>query len=352
MLTEAGRVLQEYATRAFHVLAEAQEAIEGLRGLVRGRLRISAASTIGTYMLPEVLGAFKGPVSRDRGEPLHYQQGAGPAARALHAVGSRVRRPAPPLPGALGGRVPRGRIDAHRGPQHRLAHREGVVARELSDEVFILREKGSGTREIMEEELGRAGVPLRHAMELGSTEAIKQAVAVNLGVSIVSTHSFSQEVMLGRLCSVPIADLSLRRGIYLVYLASMLLSPAALGFRAFLLEACALSVSTSTSTSWRAGVDPEGDALDSAATAAFVASRLRLAHEGTNGESGESRTRLHLRHCGLCGDRSASGPELARAQGGSGSLRLPASSAWGQPHPVEGIRSGRNAVSAVRQDFR
>src|SRR5207248_6007661 len=103
-------------------------------------------------------------------------------------------------------------------------------------DVFVLREEGCGTREIMEEEMGRVGVQHRHAMELGSTEAIKEAVAANLGLSIVSTHSVTQEVLLGRLCTVRITDLNLRRRIYVVSLRDMPLSPAAEGFRRFLLE--------------------------------------------------------------------------------------------------------------------
>jgi DNA-binding transcriptional LysR family regulator len=120
--------------------------------------------------------------------------------------------------------------------RHRLADREKVRAAELAEETFILREKGSGTREIMEEEMGRAGVPLRNAMDLGSTEAIKQAVAANLGISIVSIHSVTQEALLGRLCVVRVSDLDLHRRIYMVSLRDMPLSPAAEGFRRFLFE--------------------------------------------------------------------------------------------------------------------
>ncbi len=236
VLTEAGRVLQEYATRAFQVLAEAREAIDGLKGLVRGHLRISAASTIGTYMLPEVLGEFKVrypgiEISLSITNKEQVLQHVLAASSALGFVGPPVRFPELSTEEYL-----EDELMLIVSPHHRLAHHETVLARELAEDVFILREKGSGTREIMEEELRRVGVPLQHAMELGSTEAIKQAVAANLGVSIVSTYSFTQEVMLGRLCTVRISDLNLRRRIYLVYLRNMPLSPAAHGFRHFLFE--------------------------------------------------------------------------------------------------------------------
>jgi DNA-binding transcriptional LysR family regulator len=236
VLTEAGRVLQEHVMRAFQVLAEAKEAIDGLKGLVRGHLRISAASTIGIYMLPEVLGKFK----------THYPgieislsiTNKEQVLRHLLAAASDIGFVGPPIlfPELATEEYMEDELVLIVSPHHRLANREIVTARELTEEVFILREKGSGTREIMEEELRRAGIALRHAMELGSTEAVKQAVAANLGVSIVSTDAVTQEVLLGRLCTVRIADLNLRRRLFLVYPKKLPLSPAAKEFRRFLLE--------------------------------------------------------------------------------------------------------------------
>jgi DNA-binding transcriptional LysR family regulator len=236
LLTEAGRVLQEYATRAFQVLDEARQAIDGLKGLVRGHLRISAASTIGIFMLPEVLGEFKVKypgieitLSIANKEQVLHQVLA--ASSDLGFVGPPVR-----LPGLSVEEYVEDELVLIVAPRHRLSDRETVRAAELAEDVFILREKGSGTREIMEEEMRRVGVQPRHAMELGSTEAIKEAVAANLGLSIVSTHSVTQEVLLGRLCTVRVTDLNLRRWIYVVSLRDMPLSPAAQGFRRFLLE--------------------------------------------------------------------------------------------------------------------
>ncbi|MGE5248460.1 MAG: LysR family transcriptional regulator, partial [Verrucomicrobiota bacterium] len=58
-LTEAGEIVQQYAVRVLQLLAEARQEIDRLKGLVRGHLRISAASTVGIYMIPDVLGEFK-----------------------------------------------------------------------------------------------------------------------------------------------------------------------------------------------------------------------------------------------------------------------------------------------------
>jgi DNA-binding transcriptional LysR family regulator len=121
-------------------------------------------------------------------------------------------------------------------PQHRLAARNTVSAKELTDELFILRERGSGTREILEEELRRAKVSLAQTNELGSTEAIKKTVAANLGISIVSSRAVILEAMIGNLRAVRVSDLDLRHMLYMLYLPNSPLSPAAEGFRRFLTD--------------------------------------------------------------------------------------------------------------------
>ncbi len=235
-LTEAGQILQQYAIRSFQLLTEAREEIDGLKGLIRGHLRISAASTVGIYMIPDVLGVFK---SRYPGIEIRLNiSNKEEVLRNVRAGTADIGFVGPPVPESELA------VDTYLeddlvlivSPQHRLASLDTVTSRILTEteDVFILREHGSGTREILEEELRRAGVSLRHAMELGSTEAIKKTVAANLGLSIVSTRAVALEVMLGHLCTVRISDLNLRRSIYMLYLRNTPLSSAAEGFRRFL----------------------------------------------------------------------------------------------------------------------
>jgi DNA-binding transcriptional LysR family regulator len=233
-LTEAGEILQQYSIRMFQLLTEAQEAIDGLKGLIRGHLRISAATTIGIYMIPDVLGEFK---TQYPGIEINLNiSNKEEVLRQVQAGMVDLGFVGPPVP------FPELAMDTYLeddlvlivSPQHRLAARDTVSTRMLPEDVFILREGGSGTREIMEEELRRAGASLRHTMELGSTEAIKKAVAANLGVSIVSSRAVTLEVMVGHLCAVRVSDLNLRRRIYMVHLRNSPLSSAAEGFRRFL----------------------------------------------------------------------------------------------------------------------
>jgi DNA-binding transcriptional LysR family regulator len=235
-LTEAGHILEHYSIQVFQLLKEAREEIDSLKGLIRGNLRISAATTIGIYMIPDILGAFK---SQHPGIEISL------AISNKEEVLRQVRAGTVDL-GLAGPPVPFPEYTSHSfmeddmvlivSPQHRFATRDAVSSKVLTKDVFILRERGSGTREIVEEELRRAGGFPKQTMELGSTEAIKKMVAANLGVSIVSSRAVTLEVMIGSLSAVRVSDLNFRHSIYVLYLPNSPLSSAAEGFRRFLTD--------------------------------------------------------------------------------------------------------------------
>jgi DNA-binding transcriptional LysR family regulator len=230
ILTQAGNILHHHAHIALRTLEDARETINQLRGLQRGHLRISAASTIGTYMLPEPLGEFK-----SRFPDIEISLAITNKARVIQQVLNHEVEL-----GFVGPPVDPAELVKEEylldemvlivAPSHRLAHEESVGVAELKDEVFILREQGSGTREILEEEFGRVRVSLRKAMELGSTEAVKQAVAANLGVSIVSKFAITLEILQGRLAVVRLRELDLRRQLLMIHHRGRTLSPAAREF--------------------------------------------------------------------------------------------------------------------------
>lgn len=239
LLTQAGNILHDHAHIAFQTLEEARETINQLRGLQRGHLRISAASTIGTYMLPQPLGELKAQFPG-----IEISLAITNKARVVQQVLSHEVEL-----GFVGPPVEPAELEMEEylldelvlimAPTHRLAREESVGVAELVEEVFILREQGSGTREIMEEELGRVRVSLKKAMELGSTEAIKQAVAANLGVSIVSKFAISLEILQGRLAVARLPELNLRRQLFVIHHGGRTLSPAAQEFCSLLRRSAA-----------------------------------------------------------------------------------------------------------------
>jgi len=105
-----------------------------------------------------------------------------------------------------------------------------------NDTSFILRELGSGTRGVLEEALETKGFqPIHPFIELGSTEAIKQAVRVGLGLAFVSEHTIKLELAAGLLKRVPLVDFKLTRPLYIVYPKQKRVSKAAQVFLELLL---------------------------------------------------------------------------------------------------------------------
>lgn len=235
-LTEAGRLLEEYADRLLALVEESRRAIDELKGLERGHLAVGASTIPGTYFLPEALGCFK---ARHPQVEVELRMGD------THQVLGMVRRGEVEL--AVVGELREDDGLCRRpyrsdelvlvvSPGHHWA-REGLRGTaELESEPFILRERGSSTRENAEALLRRAGLAPRVAMEWESTEAIKKAVQAGLGVSILSDRAVELEVAHGLLALVPHPALQCRRQFYVVSYQDRRLSPAARAFAALLEE--------------------------------------------------------------------------------------------------------------------
>ena len=123
------------------------------------------------------------------------------------------------------------------GPLHRFASSKGPVdCRELEQEILIVREPGSGSREVVTQALAAQRVEPRRTLEIGSTEAIKQAVAAGVGVSIVSTVAVDDQVKLGRLKVIPLKELRIERMLWQLKTPGRLDIPAAMAFERMIRE--------------------------------------------------------------------------------------------------------------------
>jgi DNA-binding transcriptional LysR family regulator len=96
-------------------------------------------------------------------------------------------------------------------PDHQLVSRRSVDVRELAAERFVVREPGSGTREVAERALAKSGVRPAVGLQLGSTEAVKQAVAAGLGLAILSRYAAEDQLALGSVALVRLRGVELRR---------------------------------------------------------------------------------------------------------------------------------------------
>jgi DNA-binding transcriptional LysR family regulator len=209
--TDAGEQLAAHARAIFVHERLAEEALGELRGLQKGRLALGASSTIGIYMLPPLLGAYR---RRYPGIELFLDIGNTQQIVAhLHEHRLDVAYVEGPVADASVERAPwhEDELVVIAAPEHPLAWRQPLSAGDLSGAPFVLREAGSGTREVMEQALAGRGIVVQAVMELGSTEAVKQAVAAGLGISIVSRFTIQLELAVRRLAVLSLADMTIRR---------------------------------------------------------------------------------------------------------------------------------------------
>jgi DNA-binding transcriptional LysR family regulator len=229
-LTAAGRILLNFAKRIESLEGEAEAAIADLLGLRRGRLVVGASLTVGSYFLPVALGEFRRKypqidldleiantkqieaLLRENRVDLAFTEGLAPkdASSAQSIYDDRL--------------VP---IAA---PDHPIRKRKRLTAAMVCRDELILREVGSGTRDVIEEVLTRLRLKIKPLMSLGSTEAIKRAVEAGVGLAIVSELAVENEVRAGTLVVLPVAALTVARPFRVLRPAAKTDSPAAAAF--------------------------------------------------------------------------------------------------------------------------
>ncbi|MEK3700424.1 selenium metabolism-associated LysR family transcriptional regulator [Paenibacillus sp. FSL R10-2199] len=237
MLSEAGRTLMPFALRSMQLMRETDQAMSAFTHMLEGRLQLGASLTIGEYVLPRLLGPFgreypnisimmKVMNTTQIMEEINKHQ------LNFGLIEAPVSHPDMVIEPVMGDElkliVPQG---------HTLADQAEVTLSDALGYPFVLREQGSGTRRVMEEQLVAKGLDpgaMRIVMELGSTGAVKSAVEAGLGITIISTSSVKHEVALGLLKIVNLTDASFKRQFYAIHLKSTLLPISAVTFLTFL----------------------------------------------------------------------------------------------------------------------
>ncbi len=124
--------------------------------------------------------------------------------------------------------------------RHPLAKTANIALKDIINEEFILREKGSGTRAAIKRHFKKQVHRFKVASELGSNEAIKNAVVAGLGLSIVSLHTIKLELEANKLVILDVKSLPIMRDWYIVTSKGKNLSPAAKAFREHILKQAAV----------------------------------------------------------------------------------------------------------------
>lgn len=239
VLTEAGHALMPYALRSIQLIRETDQAMSAFTHKLEGRLQLGASLTIGEYVLPRLLGPFgkeypsisimmKVMNTSQIMEEIHKHQ------LNFGLIEAPIEHPDMVIEPVMGDELKL--IVPY---DHPLAEQSVVSLNDALQYPFVLREQGSGTRRVMEEQLLSKGLDpaeMRVVMELGSTGAVKSAVEAGLGITIISTSSVKHEVALGLLKIVNISDTSFKRQFYAIHLKSTLLPISAVTFLTFLRE--------------------------------------------------------------------------------------------------------------------
>jgi DNA-binding transcriptional LysR family regulator len=236
-LTRAGQLLSSYATRMLALSREARQAMDSFQGRLSGELIIGGSTIPGEYVLPAFVGRFK-----DKYPDISITLLIGDSQAVINWVADGRAEL-----GIAGARI------AHRGVDYKelmpdevvvivpAAHpwhgRRQITVDELRGEPLLLRERGSGTRAALETALGDAGLDLdsfRVVGEMGSTQAIKQAVKAGVGISLVSRRAVEEECKSGLMWCVRVKDFKVTRSFYLATHKERSRSPIAEAFRFFL----------------------------------------------------------------------------------------------------------------------
>ncbi len=204
-LTEVGERVYEYAEKIFKEYAEMENTVKQITGEISGVLMIGASTTIAEYLLPVLLGDFKkkypdvqirltisnteGIVSKIENNDIDLGFVEAPVSNK-NLVVELCRMD---------------QLVAIVSPSHSLAKFEEVTVEKLVTYPYISREEGSGTRGVISKYLNKIGLSwddLNIVMELGSPEAIKGAVAADMGVSILSRTAIQKDLQLGLLKAI------------------------------------------------------------------------------------------------------------------------------------------------------
>ncbi|HAK89508.1 MAG: hypothetical protein A2077_07750 [Nitrospirae bacterium GWC2_46_6] len=236
-LTPAGEILYRYAKEILALYAETEKEIGKITGLIKGSITIGASTTIGNYVLPSVISDFKKTHPKIKVNAL-----IGNTKRVVDFLNSGIIDL-----GLVEGETAKHKIKTESiiqdelvfivPPFHPWAKKKVVSILEITKEPFILREEGSGTRQMIEKYLLSHGIntaDMSIALVLGSTESIKQAVENGVGVSIVSKWAARKEVKYGSLKLITPKEEKIYRNFSLIMQKTAVLSHAVDEFLSYL----------------------------------------------------------------------------------------------------------------------
>ncbi len=216
-LTDAGEVLYAIAEKIFELESHAEESIRDFQQRKTGRIRIHASESFGAYYLPSIINPFS------KSNP-HIQVSVNilPSEQVVENVAS--------LNSDLGfisapiehkklfmREILEDRLVLIVFPNHPFICKKSITSQDLEGQSMIMHEKGSATRNVVDEFIRKNKISLFIPLDLASNEAIKKAVEDGIGIALISQKVASGEIHVGRLKAIPLSDTSITRKYYLIY---------------------------------------------------------------------------------------------------------------------------------------
>ena len=234
-MTQAGETMLRHAQTIMRHLATAREEMDELKGVDSGRLRIAVASTV-NYFATRLLATFA---------RLHPSVQITLDVTNRETLLQKLEDNQPDV--VLMGKPPKDLdLDADAfmdnplimiaRPDHPLSKHRSIALKELTEETFVVREPGSGTRIAMERFFDQKSFAPSATIEMTGNETIKQSVDAGLGLAIVSVHTVELELALERLIRLDIRGMPIMRRWYVGHRRGKRLSPTAQAFRQFVLD--------------------------------------------------------------------------------------------------------------------
>jgi len=234
-LTEAGEQLLLTCRDIFERLAQFEMTVANLQGLKEGKLRLTVVTTA-KYIIPRLLGVF-----------CHRYPGIDVSLQVTNheVLEERLSQNLDDL--YILSKLPENfEVTSYKfldnplvvlaASNHPLANEKNIPIERLKNEPFIMREPGSGTRKAVKKIFEEHGVSVKVRMELGSNEAIKQAIAGGLGISVVSRHVLALEGSTRKLKILDVQDFPIERSWYVIYPKNKQISVVAEEFLKYLIE--------------------------------------------------------------------------------------------------------------------
>jgi len=229
-LTQEGETLLKYAESVFSLEKDIEHTVEDLRELKRGVLRIGTSKTYARYFMPLMLSTFHRKYPK-----ISIELNEGSSLEMTHSLLElknevAIIAKAEEVPGIRFNPFSQEEMVMIVAPDHPLALKKEIDLSELEGEAFIMKDRGSGTRRLVERLFSESGLKPDILMEVSNTEFIKQLVSRGDGISLLVRESVVVEVSEGKLAAIPLKGDKVYLDVSIAYIEGQQLSPPAKAF--------------------------------------------------------------------------------------------------------------------------